>query len=364
MRSSINKKTGFISNFNRTPFLLLGIIAFIFPSCEKSSHDPMVEDPLSAKGKTKIYENVIPAYSEFEPYDENEALDLLQAFHDELQDEIVEDREAGEALWTLEAYLNYELNNIKYQFTSMNWTTEEVGLAIDSTPGQDSVILGSEILAAYNEILTAAGSLPGDEDVYFLDISYVSEVSGIHNFQVDIASGNNTSNEKASGLTYYSSGSYEPVGNSCNGNLATALNYKMQSIYYGNGGNSVRECGTGGRIILSNINTTARGHDNSCCGGGTYSSNLHVYDKLNQNSCVSYGSAGDDGSDNTANGWLNEALWIWDYEENLLSGNRVTIDLVFSDHYKNESGWPHYHISYFHNFKVYHGEIYCSGPFD
>ncbi len=343
-------------------FLFAIALSVLLITCKKEPQD--LPPPTTATNNT--IEDVQFIYGDFDP-----ANSLLQDFHDEIENEEVSDREVSEALWTLETYLGYQLNNFTKVFESFE--SYDLMLDLEESSTEPGSIAGEEILAAYNEVIDYANVDLDSLSIFMLDISFDSENGGVYHFKLDVIAGINTGNERPEGITHLTSGTYPPYGNACTKNLGIAINEVVnQGLYYSTPTGYpfvAYECGGGGARSLSNVNIYYLLSSTSCCGGGgnTYNNQHHIYDAT-FNSCLAVGGSTDNGLDNTANGWLNEAKWIIDDENSSLSGGNKVQGFFLSSYYWKESiyippfGW-HYYDHYVHKATITTGKIYCLGPF-
>ena len=89
---------------------------------------------------------------------------------------------------------------------------------------------------------------------------------------------------------------------------------------------------------------------------------LHLYEKP-VNYCLNAGNSNDDGSTNTANGWLNEAIWLVNWEEAKLSnGDKIIFFKMGSG--KNHFLYPIPHDIYYHYANMSSGKVYCIDGWD
>ena len=124
-------------------------------------------------------------------------------------------------------------------------------------------------------------------------------------------------------------------------------------------------CGPNIRF-LSNVQAIPTDHTNTaCCSGSTLGAEKHLYEKHQFNYCLNAGSSTDDGYSGTANGWLNEAQWLVDWEEAKLSNNDkiILFDLKSGSFYHAIPGGGG-HTDYYHEADMKSGKVYCIDGFD
>lgn len=353
-----HSKIYYKSHIHALKFIMAALI-FISFGCQKED-EPNALAP--SNGNNRSHSEVYSSTSEdvFDPT-ESEANDLLGTFNDEVSNDDVESRSIRKSIWTLEAYLGYKLNNYNSVFNDLEMREEFVDIALDTTFEGDTMLLGDDILDAYYDIIEYHDNTLNPFEIHFLDVSYDSETNGVHKFKVEMMVGESTSEDKVDNLNYFTAGIYKPYGVSCTGNLATAINNKINTIYYS--GSTHALCSSGYRMTFSNVQTHGIGRNSNCCSGSTLGNEKHIMVTA-YNSCVTVGNYTDDGYDHTANGWLNETARLWDWEENKLSGGNEVISLFLIDFHYTVGTYPIYHDRWTHSPEVKTGKMFCITEFD
>ena len=341
-------------------FVFITLLSFLLVMCKKTPEE--ISPPSNTLQKYPVVQGVQSFNEEFDLFDPSEADagTLLTEFNDEVEAEDVESREVSEAIWVLEAYLSYFHNNLDYQFDSYDYYEEEFEFALDTTYEGDTMVLGEDILDAFNQINSYVNDELDPDEVYLIDIFYGTYSGGIISMKAGIFAGpKGELRESAESISYLPSGTYEPHYTGSCTSLPLAITNSLNINYHRvNCGPNIRYLSNVQKIPIAHLNT-------SCCSGSTLGAEKHLYEKHQFNYCLNAGSSTDDGYSGTANGWLNEAQWLVDWEEAKLSNNDKII-LFKLDSERNWHPTPPYggHYDYEHFAEMESGKVYCIDGFN
>lgn len=257
------------------------------------------------------------ASGNFEP-DESEIGEVLSDFNDELADDNVQDRALPEAIWTVEAYLNGI--DASDEFQAQDFMPFETSFELDLVSGiSEETAIGSSIRDLYDDILDyASNNFPSGHDLYLVDLELKHVASNkatvltrLWSFKVILPQ------LPAGTLTYFSSPDSRKSVNDglCpwSGNpksMWKAINLKLNPP----GNWYVRKaCANGSSkwVDLSRVIFDACDVINVDGTLYSYAQLYKLWAGAGPNTCYLAGNATDNGSHQTLNGYLNEALQIW-----------------------------------------------------